>query len=665
MKRPPTDIIDLTRDENRGEVQIQSDSAKPPQRSNSKSSSRAASKSRDELEDTKPRSKKKRKLNGEEVDATDSGRSRGPSRASSKAPLSTKGKGAPSRSEESVHEAAPVSKTGGGSLITVEAQNVGFFIDTRGDADLQHQEGSSSQATTDAQSVEARAVKAEIPDPNNRAPTISSMDIPPTAKSPKSPPQTADGSETSGAATPAAPLDAEEDAGQPESKPDNPKTLTKKSTKKARRRERERMAAELAARTDAQAQDNLASTSAGGESALLFFEDMEGFTVAEHLQPDPVEEPLPAFITVDGLTLPRHVKLEKGDTKPKAETAKEDGDSDESSSEESDDEIESDDDDDDRPKKGRRYWLTEDQLAAIPPCGVCGEQGHDYKDCTHLKHCHTLWRSYTYLQPEDRDEVIASRRVLEGVPLLQGGEGYIGTARWCCICGDPGHFGYDCDNLEHPLRKKGPMAFSDQLLRKGPFGSARPYLSAHSRDPTANGVQNYFSDVPGPSMPTNPGAQGKKKHQQQLQNARKKEDEEDDWFNRRDNRAAPSSKGKAIEFEIKNFREREETRRQREETELRRRADDERRRRDRSRERYRDSERDSYRRGDRDDRRRDGDRRRDYDRDYYDDRRRRLDDGRWNHDRHYDDRRSNRREQSPPRKGKSLLDRMSVNLSRR
>lgn len=150
MKRPPTDIIDLTGDERKGELQIPSDSVKPPQRSNSKSSSRAASKSRDELDDTKPRSKKKRKLNGDEVDATDSGRSRGPSRASSKAPLSTKGRGAPSRSEESVDEAAPVSKTAGGPSVTVEAQNVGFFIDTRGDSDLQHEEGSSSQVATDA-----------------------------------------------------------------------------------------------------------------------------------------------------------------------------------------------------------------------------------------------------------------------------------------------------------------------------------------------------------------------------------------------------------------------------------------------------------------------------------------------------------------------------------
>lgn len=143
-----------------------------------------------------------------------------------------------------------------------------------------------------------------------------------------------------------------------ESKPDNPKTLTKKGAKKARRRERERLATELAARTGAQAQDDSTpAPSAEGGSASLFFEDMEGFTVAEHLQPDPVEEPLPAFVTVDGLTLPRHVKLEKDDTKAKAETGREDGNSDESSSEESDDDIESDDYDDDQPKKVRAMGI--------------------------------------------------------------------------------------------------------------------------------------------------------------------------------------------------------------------------------------------------------------------------------------------------------------------
>ncbi|KIO29474.1 hypothetical protein M407DRAFT_21373, partial [Tulasnella calospora MUT 4182] len=347
---------------------------------------------------------------------------------------------------------------------------------------LQQKEGSPSQVPNDAQSVEEKAVKVEEPHTNDQYPTANGSDVLSTAKAPKSPPQTADGPETSGAATPTASLDVKEEGDdQPDPKSDKSKQISKTTVKKARRRERERMAA----RTDTQAQDNSTPAAlADGDSALLFFEDMEGITIAEYLQPDPVEEPLPAFITVDGLTLPRHVKLEKEDTKTKVDAGGEDGSSDESSSEESDD-----DDDDDRPKK-------------------------------------------------------------------------------------------DCDNIEHPLRKKGPMAFSDQLLRKGPFASARPYLSAHSRDPAANGVHTYFSDVPGPSMPTNPGAQGKKKHQQQLQNARRKDDDGEDWFDRRESRAAPSSKGKAIDFEIKNFREREDTRRQREETELKRRADDERRRRD-------------------------------------------------------------------------------------
>ncbi|KAG8894383.1 hypothetical protein FRC01_013002, partial [Tulasnella sp. 417] len=310
-------------------------------------------------------------MNGEEVDATDSGRSREPSRASSKAPPSTKGRGAPSQSEESVHEVAAVSKTGGGPSITVGAQNVGFFIDTHGDDSLQQKEGPSRQGTTATQLVEEKAVSIAERNPNIQHPTVNGSDVLLATKTSKSPPQAADGSETSGAATPTAPLDIEEEgAGQAGSGADKPKAPSKSAAKKARRREREKVAAESSARTGAQAQDNSAAAAlADGASAMLFFEDMEGFTVAGHLQPDPVEEPLPTFITVDGLTLPRHVKLEKEDTKTKADVVGEDGNPDDSTSEESDDEIESDDDDDDRPKKGRRYWLTEEQLATIPPCG--------------------------------------------------------------------------------------------------------------------------------------------------------------------------------------------------------------------------------------------------------------------------------------------------------
>lgn len=174
------------------------------------------------------------------------------------------------------------------------------------------------------------------------------------SKTPKSQLQSADGSElsTSGATTPPELPDIEEEgAGQQESNADRSKQLSKTAAKKARRRERERLAAESAAGAGGQAQDiPIQALPSDGGPPPLFFEDAEGITVAGHLQPDPMEEPLPAFVTVDGLTLPRHVKLAKEDTKTKVDEGAEDGRSDESSSEESDDDIES-DEDDDRPKK--------------------------------------------------------------------------------------------------------------------------------------------------------------------------------------------------------------------------------------------------------------------------------------------------------------------------
>ncbi|KAG8965421.1 hypothetical protein FRC05_003258 [Tulasnella sp. 425] len=729
MKRPPTDIIDLTGEDDQKDVQIVSDSAKPPLRSIGKSSSRATSKSRDELDDNKPKAKKRRKMNGEEVDAADSGRSRGPSRASSKAPASSKGKAASSQPAESVYVVAPEPKASEGPTISVGAENVDFFIDTHGDQSLQPNGAASNQITAEVPPAEENAGPSQEPKTSvDQNPSVNGRVVVPApkkrskSKTPKSQPQSADGSELSTAGTttpPRLPDIEEEGAGQPESNADKAKQLSKTAAKKARRRERERLAAESAAGAGGQAQDiPLHALPSDGGSPPPFFEDVEGITVAGHLQPDPIEEPLPAFVTVDGLTLPRHVKLAKEDAKTKADDGAEHGNSDESSSEESDTDIES-DDDDDRPKKGRRYWLTQEQLAAIPPCGVCGEQGHDFRDCTHLKctQCGALddhesnkcplfvtcWKcgekghvsvSHIYSMNRNVDQlrtavtvIIAGRGIIWPSIAIHFGERiptfnlriamlqlqvdvrlkeyhYFREARdiWAPRGGVASaeiRAILDCDNLDHPLRKKGPMAFSDELLRKGPFASARPYLSRNNHDPTTNGVHTYFSDVPGPSMPTNPGAQGKKKQQQQMQKARRNDDEGDDWFDRRENRAASSSKSKPIDIEIRGFREREDARRKREEAEMKRRVDDERRRRDRSRERYRDDERDSYRSRDQDYRRRD------HDREYYDSRRERLDDGRRGHDRYYDDRRSGRRERSPPRKGKSLIDRMSINLSRR
>ncbi|KAG8980152.1 hypothetical protein FRB90_007793 [Tulasnella sp. 427] len=393
MKRPPTDIIDLTGEDEADDVQVIGETAKPLKRSSgSKSSSRAASKSRDDGEESKSRTKKKRKVNGDEADGVESGRSRAPSRASSRAPNSSKRKATPSQPMEGTNTTASDPTRNGGPSIIVGADTGDFFVDLEGDETLQPKVVPSTvtppEVTAPKISPESNENSKPSDEPHH---TVNGWEVLSTpgkrskSKTPKPLPPVVSEASNSGAVTPTVLPDIAEEADDEETEAttgskERDKGRSKNTTKKARRKERDKLAAPS---TKGQPQAYGTATPVD-ENSPLFFEDVEGVTIAEHLQPDPIEEPLPALVNVDGLILPRHVKLTKEDAKHQGDDRADGEGSNESGSDDTEDDFESDDEDDDRPK-GRRYWLTEEQLAAIPPCGICGEQGHDFRDCTHLK----------------------------------------------------------------------------------------------------------------------------------------------------------------------------------------------------------------------------------------------------------------------------------------
>ncbi|KAG8980165.1 hypothetical protein FRB90_007790 [Tulasnella sp. 427] len=393
MKRPPTDIIDLTGEDEEDDIQVLGETAKPLKRSNgSKSSSRAASKSRDDGEESKSRTKKKRKVNGDEADGGETGRSRARSRASRRAPNSSKRRATPSQPTEGTNTSASDSNRIGGPAIIVGADNGDFFVDLEGDERLQPNVVALTVPTSEAVEPKIPSEANEGSKPSDEPHhTVNGWEVLSTpgkrskSKTPKPLPAVVSETSNSGAVTPTVLPDIAEEADDEETEAttgskERDKGHSKNAVKKAGRKERDKLAAPS---TKGQPQAYGTATPAD-ENSPLFFEDVEGITIAEHLQPDPIEEPLPALVNVDGLILPRHVKLTKEDAKHQGEGGADGGGSDESGSEDTEDDIESDDEDDDRPK-GRRYWLTDEQLAAIPPCGICGEQGHDFRDCMHLK----------------------------------------------------------------------------------------------------------------------------------------------------------------------------------------------------------------------------------------------------------------------------------------
>lgn len=169
-----------------------------------------------------------------------------------------------------------------------------------------------------------------------------------------------------------------------------------------------------------------------------------------------------------------------------------------------------------------------------------------------IQNCHTNWRQYIYRSNTERRDIIRTRDALRDVPLLEGGEGYVGRTIWCFNCAGTGHWGWvsspvqlfwqhltyvfqDCQTLDPQVVKKGISPFSDKLTSLSPFAGVEPYVGA-SYDPRAAAAQSaFFPDGAGFNAPANPGAQAKKKKADKLRaaaNVKVEDDADDDWFHR-------------------------------------------------------------------------------------------------------------------------------------
>ncbi|KAJ6599088.1 hypothetical protein DFH09DRAFT_1021879 [Mycena vulgaris] len=162
-------------------------------------------------------------------------------------------------------------------------------------------------------------------------------------------------------------------------------------------------------------------------------------------------------------------------------------------------------------------------------CGRCASSSHQTSECP------MLWRLYVYLEDAEQEHVLQARKEKKGMPLGQGGEGYIAGDEWCYNCGGSGHWGDDCREFYHPDSLTEPTAFSYHVLSAGPF--IPPATSSHAPREWERGA-----DLPGGVQ--NVGRQAKRKEMEKLaRRARQQEaDEPENWFqNPRNvkNRGAP------------------------------------------------------------------------------------------------------------------------------
>ncbi|KAF7332142.1 hypothetical protein MKEN_00095200 [Mycena kentingensis (nom. inval.)] len=187
-------------------------------------------------------------------------------------------------------------------------------------------------------------------------------------------------------------------------------------------------------------------------------------------------------------------------------------------------------------------------------CFTCGMRGHINRDCpnrhqaryeridsscercgapSHVtRECPTLWRLYVYLDRTQHEKLLEDRRSKKGLPLGQGGEGYIAEDAWCHNCGHRGHFGDDCQQQIAPAEEY--SIFSHRVFATGPF--AAPDIGSGSPG------QSIFK-VALPGGVENIGKLGRNKQKERLvHQSREEEPDADDWFQ---NRGGVSIRGAA------------------------------------------------------------------------------------------------------------------------
>ncbi|KAK7061685.1 protein crossbronx [Favolaschia claudopus] len=174
-------------------------------------------------------------------------------------------------------------------------------------------------------------------------------------------------------------------------------------------------------------------------------------------------------------------------------------------------------------------------------CFRCGMRGHLIDECpnqraamsgvcercfstSHLTtECPLLWRVYVYVEEEEHERILKSRKERMGIALGQGGEGYIARDACCYNCGESGHWGDDCREFYHSEEIVEPTAFSHYWLTQGPFTI---------EEQTSRPLRDWRSDIPLPGGVENVGRQAKKKEMEKLARRQQQDEDDDanDWF---------------------------------------------------------------------------------------------------------------------------------------
>jgi protein AIR1/2 len=171
-----------------------------------------------------------------------------------------------------------------------------------------------------------------------------------------------------------------------------------------------------------------------------------------------------------------------------------------------------------------------------------------------VQNCPSLWRTYTYLLPHERDELLQQRLLKRNCELGvdQGGEGFIAAEDWCYNCAGCGHLGDDCPQGSSRTRDRPgerTSAFSAFNMSRGPYGLAEPHeaiqrLRDRSRSPPSRAGPSVLPDAH-----RRPGESGRKKQADNLRKAQRRREEQDeevqDWFTERTNERTTGHSGRS------------------------------------------------------------------------------------------------------------------------
>ncbi|KAF9451703.1 hypothetical protein P691DRAFT_662602 [Macrolepiota fuliginosa MF-IS2] len=188
-------------------------------------------------------------------------------------------------------------------------------------------------------------------------------------------------------------------------------------------------------------------------------------------------------------------------------------------------------------------------------CFTCGMKGHINSNCPnrHLarsrdhnnsgrckrcfsgfhqtSECPTWWRLYIYVTEEERGQILDDRRSKRDLELGKGGEGYIAEDEWCYNCGEPGHWGDDCQGSKRYDKPDEPSAFGLYNISTGPFYDPNESGAPARQERRLRDWEQ--EDDWGKHAPDQVGRQGRRKMMEKMRrNAQRFEEvsDPDDWF---------------------------------------------------------------------------------------------------------------------------------------